>query len=117
MTTKSRRGGAGRSTRQRASAPSLALRSAAPQAVQVLRLARPPTFQKPKRIHPRRVLPLVREGVEREFHSASERAILFRRGVAKPEAVASDDVTLIMNTALSEAAAQRTASNCSRRSK
>src|SRR5438445_2030253 len=38
----------------------------------------PTRFVRPRRIHPRRVLALVREGQEREFHSSTIRALLSR---------------------------------------
>ena len=53
-----------------------ALRSPSDAPVAVEHLAAPPQFERPARIHPRRTLPLIREGVEREFHSRSTRAII-----------------------------------------
>ena len=38
------------------------LRSASRKKVEVKHLAAPPTFVKPKKIHPRHLLPLIREG-------------------------------------------------------
>ena len=68
-------------------------------------LDEPPKFEKPKRIHPRRLLPLIEEGVEREVHSLSARAIL------APAAGAADDVRLVLNSELTRPGEQHTASN------
>lgn len=80
--------------------------------VVVKHLDAPPTFQKPKRVHPRRTLPLIREGLERNFHSTwREASFLAPRELAAPMLDASQDVALFANTALTQAATQRTASN------
>jgi hypothetical protein len=50
------------------------LRSPLTRAIQVEHLAMPPRFVKPKRIHPRRSLPFVKEGTEREFHTTGAAA-------------------------------------------
>jgi hypothetical protein len=88
------------------------LQAPSKQPVQVKHLSAPPTFRKPRRIHPRRVLPFVREGLERSFHSMSTRAILDPakdlRALAQTTA---DDVVLFTNTALSQAGQNQTASN------
>jgi hypothetical protein len=90
----------------------MALRQAAKQPVQVRHLALPPKFQKPRRIHPRRVLPFVREGLERDFHSTSTRAILYRASQVRDAThSATDEVALLTNTALVEAGRNQTASN------
>jgi hypothetical protein len=47
------------------------LRATAPKPVQVKHHAAPPRHQLRERIHPRRILPKVREGKEREFHSVN----------------------------------------------
>jgi len=70
------------------------------------RLSAPPRFQKPKRIHPRRFLPLTGEGVEREFHSTSTRALL-----APVASNPADDVKIVLNSELAEAGQEHTASN------
>lgn len=75
----------------------------------VQRLQLPPRFNKPKRIHPRRVLPLVREGTEREFHSRSASAVL-ARFLERPQAL-SADLVVITNTVLTQPGQQQTASN------
>ncbi len=78
--------------------------------VAVKHLAQPPTFVKPKKIHPRHLLPRVREGMEREFHSQSNEAFLRPLAMAVPMA-ATDELTLLTNTELTKAAQQQTASN------
>ena len=92
------------------------LRSASRRKVEVKHLATPPTFVKPKKIHPRHLLPLVREGLERGFHSQSNEAFLRPLAMALPPAAmaplaADDEVTLVTNTELKKAGEQRTASN------
>lgn len=88
------------------------LQAPSKQPVRVKHLKAPPKFIKPKRIHARRVLPLVREGLERHFHSTSSRTILYQpRRLEAPAAAVADDVVLIINTPLSEPASQQTASN------
>lgn len=95
----------------------LKLKLASSRSVNVL--SSPPTFVKPKRIHPRHVLPLIREGVERGFHSQSEEAFIPPLSAVSPQAAfsalaplaATDQLTIITNTELTSAANQRTASN------
>jgi hypothetical protein len=88
------------------------LQKAADDPVMVAHLQAPPTFQKPKRIHPRRTLPLIREGAERNFHSTwREASYLAPRGLEAPTLDASQDLALFTNTALTQPSAQRTASN------
>src|SRR3954454_14730583 len=66
----------------------------------------PPKFMKPKRIHPRRLLRMVDEGMEREVHSMSTRAL-----VAPLTANPADDVKIVLNSELAKAGQQHTASN------
>ncbi len=88
------------------------LQTGGDKAVLVAHLQTPPTFEKPKRVHPRRMLPLIREGAERNFHSTWREAnYLAPRALAAPTLDASQDVALFTNTALTQAATQRTASN------
>jgi hypothetical protein len=56
------------------------LRMPASQPIQVKHLAQLPKYVRPKRVHPRRTLPLVREGLEREFHSMT-RQVAFHRAL------------------------------------
>jgi hypothetical protein len=80
--------------------------------VQVQHLAAPPTFEKPKRIHARRVLPRVREGAERHFHSATLRAVIgLPLGMVSPRLAATGELVLVTNTELTGPAQQDTASN------
>lgn len=81
------------------------------RAIQVKHLDEPPTFIKPKKIHGRRLLPLVREGREREFHSLTTEAVLRPAAMAAPMAAASDEIVVVKNTALDAAAKKRTASS------
>jgi len=92
------------------------LRSASTRKVEVKHLAAPPTFVKPKKIHPRHLLPLIREGLERGFHSQSNEAFLRPLAMALPPAAmaplaADNELTLVTNTELKKAGEQRTASN------
>ena len=73
----------------------MALR-AGTKAVQVRQLDAPPRIQQPKPIHARRRPPLVREGVERLFHSLNTRAIIHQ--VEAP----GQDINIILNTPLTE---------------
>ncbi|MDB5321305.1 MAG: hypothetical protein JWN40_2936 [Phycisphaerales bacterium] len=83
---------------------------------QVKHLAQPPKFIKPKRIHPRHVLPFIREGAERDFHSASD-AVIFHRAFAMagpaplPLPLPLGELALLTNAELTNPAAQNTASN------
>ncbi len=81
-------------------------------AVQVSHLDSPPKFVKPRRIHPRRILPLVREGYERGFHSATLaiNAPIVRR-FAEPALQPGVDILISTNTELSGPGEQLTASN------
>ena len=72
----------------------------------VRHLDQPPTFEKPKRIHPRRKKPLVVEGEESERHSDSFPAMLLA-----PSAHALSPVRILRNVELDGPRANRTASN------
>jgi len=93
------------------------LRLAARSKVEVKHLNAPPTFVKPKKIHPRHLLPLVREGLERGFHSQSDEAFLRPLAMTMSPAAAmlplaaDNELTLVTNTELKKAGEQRTASN------
>src|SRR6185436_8938594 len=78
------------------------LRLASRSKVEVKHLNAPPTFVKPKKIHPRHLLPLVREGLERGFHSQSNEAFLRPLAMALPPAAmaplaADNELTLVTN--------------------
>jgi hypothetical protein len=95
------------------------LRAVSTRHVVVKQLAAPPTFVKPKKIHPRHLLPLVREGMERGFHSQTAEAFLRPLGMIRsPQLMAAgapfaaaNEITLVTNTELTRAAQQQTASN------
>lgn len=78
---------------------------AAVRVMEVRHLDSPPKITKPKRIHPRRLLPFVPEGKERDVHSLSPRAF-----IARPEDV-GQNLQLVLNTPLTQPAQNRTASN------
>jgi hypothetical protein len=84
-------------TKVAAKAGVMALRAPG-KAVQVRHLDAPPKVKRPKVIHERRRPPLVREGVERPFHSLNARAIIH-----KVEA-AGQDIKIVLNTPLTEPA-------------
>ena len=77
--------------------------------VEVDLLPMPPAIQKPKRIHPRHLLPLVKEGAERSIHSTT-RELRMEPRLAEPLA-AGDEIRLLMNTELAQPGRNRTASN------
>jgi hypothetical protein len=86
-------------------------RAAGAQIVAVKHLDEPPQIvQKQKKIHPRRVLPLIAEGQEREFHSRSAQTLLRSLERLAP-AASADEVVLTTNTELAGPAINRTASN------
>jgi len=87
------------------------LRIPAPEPIQVKHLAQLPKYARPKRLHPRRTLPLVREGPEREFHSIT-RQVAFHRAlpVSMPMAT-TDELVLVTNTELTSPATQQRGSN------
>src|ERR1041385_148290 len=94
----------------------LKLRTA--RSVNVPHLSAPPIFVKPKKIHPRHVLPLIKEGVERGFHSQSEESFIRPLSAVSPLALSSlaplattDQLTIVTNTELRSAADQKTASS------
>src|SRR5258707_7932775 len=95
----------------KARAAGVRLRVPARQPVQVKHLAQLPKYVRPKKIHPRRTLPLVKEGLEREFHSLT-RQVVFHRAlpVAMPLA-AADELVLVTNTALTSPGTQQRASS------
>jgi hypothetical protein len=87
------------------------LRAASRAPIEVAHLEAPPRFVKPKPIHPRLLLPLVREGAEREFHSLTPEAFMLPRTMAAAPAAGSDEIVLLTHTELAAAAAGKTASN------
>jgi hypothetical protein len=80
--------------------------------VVVRHLDAPPLFQRRTSVHPRRVLPRVREGRERQFHSATPvLALVPRAAPVFARAAAPDDVAIAVNTELNQPAASHLASN------
>jgi len=75
------------------------------RAIEVRHLDEPPKVTKPKNIQPRRLLPFVAEGKEREFHSLDTRAFIHQ-----PQDAAAD-IQIVLNTALTQPGQNRTASN------
>ncbi len=73
--------------------------------VNVRHLDAPPQLKKPKRIHPRHLLPFVPEGQERDTHSLSPRAM-----IQGPQD-ASQTVQIVLNTPLTQPAQAKTSSN------
>jgi hypothetical protein len=114
------------------------LQPVAAKPVQVRHLALPPTFNKPKRIHPRRLLPRIQEGPERGFHSMTPPArflppLSAARGISlgsaaaarassggdagvvpavgEPATPAEGAIALLLDTELASPGQQQTASN------
>jgi hypothetical protein len=111
MKTRSRSTSVIRTRRTKASRPIISLRAASSSAVTVQHLAAPPKFVKPKGIHPRRLLPLIREGAEREFHSLTPEAFLRPLAMAAPAAASGDEIAIVTHTELTAPGAKQTASN------
>ena len=88
---------------------SFKLKPVSTKPVVLRRLAVPPKFEKPKRVHPRHVLPFVREGKERGFHSSTPRAPIVPRAAAIK--AFTDDVVVSLNTEITQPAAQLTSAN------
>jgi hypothetical protein len=107
---------AGRAPRRKPqpSTKAKALHVPSAQPVQVTHLNQAPQFIKPKRIHPRRVLPLIREGLEREFHSLTPPAFFqFYQPLAMASlaAAATGELVITTNTELISPGQKQTASN------
>jgi len=78
----------------------------ATRAIQVRHLDTPPRITKPKKIHARRLLPFVPEGIERQVPSLDQRAnIQIRASEAGP------DIQIVLNTPLTQPGQNQTASN------
>ncbi len=88
------------------------LKAASAKPVQVTHSEIPPRYVKRQRIHPRRILPRVKEGREREFHSTTpEIRPQFQRAFALGIRAASDDLALVTNTELTQPGQQQLASS------
>jgi hypothetical protein len=83
------------------------LRAVTGSNVELRHLDKPAIVVRKPRIHPRRLLPLVREGSERAFHSHTP-ATLIR---ALSRAAAADDLNVALNSELTEPGAQRVSAN------
>ena len=91
--------------------PSVRLRSLGRGPIKVQHLESPPKILAPKRIHPRHLLPLVREGQERGVHSTT-RDLAFLRALSKMAAPSpADEIALAVDTELTGPTIQQTASN------
>src|SRR4249919_3344125 len=101
-----------RQAKRQAPARGARLKMPASKPVLVRYMAAPPPFARRESIHARRILPRVREGREREFHSVTLQATLDK---PVPQAfaaqAAADDLTLVTNTELPEPGLQQLASN------
>jgi hypothetical protein len=106
-----RKSSAKRAKRQTA-AMGVRLQMPVPKPVLVKYMNAPPAFKRRENIHARRVLPRVREGRERVFHSVTGRTMLLPPvTLAFAPQAASDDLTLVTNTELPEPGLQQLASN------
>jgi hypothetical protein len=110
MKTKSNRRSAIKTVEKKVALGTVYLRTASRRAVEIKHLDKPPKFVKSKDIHPRRLLPLVREGMEREFHSQTPEAFMRPLAMAAPVA-AGDEIVLVTNTELAAAGQKLTASS------
>src|SRR3954454_24673895 len=72
-------------------------------------LETPPAIERPKRIHPRHLLPLIREGAERNVFSVSKEIQLAPAFMAAR--AAGDEIQLLRTTELTGPATNSTASN------
>lgn len=86
------------------------LRAAFKKPVEVAHKAQPPKVARPRPIHPRRILPRVREGVERAFHSTTPRAVL-RPALITPRLAMGDDLAIVLQSTLGAPGQQDFASN------
>ena len=91
----------------------LRLRAPSAKAIQVKHLDAPPRYKRRERIHPRRVLPRVKQGKERGFHSATQQVVFHqpRPLAAMVRAAATDELTLVTNTELVPPGQQQLASS------
>jgi hypothetical protein len=85
------------------------LHTPATRPIAVVHLDVPPTIERPKKIHPRHLLPLVPEGEERNIHSVTREAVIRPQPLAP--LAAADEITIAKNTELTAPGKQRTASN------
>jgi hypothetical protein len=79
--------------------------------IQIKHLVRLPAYIRPRRIHPRRTLPLVKEGLERDFHSTTGQVTFHQAMPALMSLAATDQLGIVTNTELTAPAAQQRACN------
>jgi hypothetical protein len=92
------------------SAVAIQLRPVGRSPIQVNHLAKPPKVFRPKGVHPRHLLPLIREGKERQFHSATGQVSFHGLPpMALAHLAATDDVALVTSTELSQPGKQQVA--------
>jgi hypothetical protein len=84
------------------------LLAASKNPIRVQHLDAPPRYARRERIHPRRVLPRVKEGREREFHSVTRELAYHLQGAMR---ATTDDLTLVTNTELAQPGQQQLASS------
>ena len=104
-----------RASRKAAAARSIAavkIQSPTAKVIGVKHLAEPPKFIRPKRIHPRRGIPMVPEGEESIVHSDTpEAAFAQPHEMAAPAAAANQNLAIVHQTFLTALAARDTAGN------
>src|ERR1700732_1060421 len=76
--------------------------------IRVQHLDAPPRYARRERIHPRRVLPRVKEGREREFHSVTRELTYHLQGTMR---ATTDDLTLLTNSELAQPGQRQLASS------
>jgi hypothetical protein len=107
-----RRKSSAKRAKRQAQAMGARLQVPEPKPVLVKYMNAPPPFKRRENIHARRVLPRVREGREREFHSVTGRAMLLPPATRLfALQAAADDLTVVTNTELPEPGLQQLASN------
>ena len=88
------------------------LTSPSPKPVQVKHVDMPPRYEKRQSIHRRRVLPRVKEGKEREFHSQTrELTYHLQRALPLGPRDTTDDLTIVTNSELAQPGQQQLASS------
>ncbi|HYL73857.1 MAG TPA: hypothetical protein VEU96_06605 [Bryobacteraceae bacterium] len=94
-----------------ASGGEIRLRAVSPKPHIVKHLDVPPPYQRRESIHPRRILPRVREGKEREFHSATERVFARPLAMTMGLRAATDELAVVTNIELAGPGQKHLASN------
>jgi len=87
------------------------LRAPSARAITVKHLDTPPRYARRERIHHRRVLPRIKEGQEREFHSTTREVAYHPQRALPVVRAATDDVRLVTNTELAQPGQQQLASS------